>query len=66
MRTSKTTVWLSILVVLLAIMAAGAGLLWRSPGEPFAFTTLRDQAVQIYNQGVYRYDTLFIGAGCGL
>jgi hypothetical protein len=63
MHISKAAIWLSVVVVLLAIMAAGAGLFWRSSGEPFAFTTLRDQAVQIYNQGVYRYDTLFIGAG---
>jgi hypothetical protein len=63
MHTSTSAVWLSVVVVLLAVAAAGVGLFWRSPGEPFAFTTLRDQAVQIYNQGIYRYDTLFFGAG---
>ncbi len=63
MHTSNAAVWLSVLVVLLAVAAAGLGLFLRSPGETFTFTTLRDQAVQIYNQGLYRYDTLFIGAG---
>jgi len=63
MHTSTSAVWLSVVAVLLAVAAAGIGLFWRSPGEPFAFTTLRDQAVQIYNQGIYRYDTLFFGAG---
>jgi hypothetical protein len=32
-------------------------------GSPFTFTTLRGETTQIYGQGLYRYDTIFTGAG---
>lgn len=63
MRVSTVFVVLSSLVALLAAIAAATGLFLRNGGEPFLFSTLRGQSAQIYGQGLYRYDTLFIGAG---
>lgn len=63
MTSSNTLIALSALVAVLAAFAAGTGLFYRSPGEPYTFTTLRGQDVQIYAQGLYRYDTVFTGAG---
>jgi hypothetical protein len=58
MKTSKIVVWLSSLIAVLALVAAGTGLFWRDGGSPFAFTTLHGQMVQIYGQGLYHYDTV--------
>jgi len=62
MKSSNLVVGLSSLIVVLALLAVGAGFLWPNTGAPFAFTTLRGQEVQIYGHGLYRYDTLFTGA----
>lgn len=62
-RTSNTVVWLSVLIAVLALIAAGAGLFWREGEGPASFTTLRGQTVRMYGRGLYRHDTLFIGAG---
>jgi hypothetical protein len=62
-KTSNTVVWLSSLIALLALIAAGVGLFWQDGGGSFSFTTSRGQTVEMYGQGLYRYDTLFVGAG---
>src|SRR5947209_8412685 len=56
MHTSKIVVWLSWLIGLLALVAAAIGLLYQDGGSVFSFTTLRGEPVQIYGQGLYRYD----------
>lgn len=63
MEISIIITWLSSLVALLVILAAGAGLFYRSAGESFPFTTVRGQTAQIYGKGLYRFDTVFIGTG---
>lgn len=63
MKSSKTLFILSIVAALLAACAAGAGLFWQHPGQPFSITTLRGQTVELYGQGLYRYDTTLTAAG---
>lgn len=63
MKTSKIVVWLSWLIAALALVAAAIGLFYRDGGAAFSFTTLRGQIVQIYGQGLYRYDTPLIAVG---
>jgi len=63
MKVSHTVIELSLLVALLAAISAATGLFLKDEGSPFSFTSLRGQTVQIYGQGLYRYDTLFFGAG---
>jgi hypothetical protein len=62
MRKSNVIVWLSALICLLGLVAAGGDLFWPDGGNPFVFTTLRGESVQIYGRGLYRYETLFTGA----
>lgn len=62
-KVSWLIVLLASLTALLGGIAAGVGLLMDRPGEPFAFTTLRGQTVEIYGRGLYRLDTLFTAAG---
>jgi len=52
-----------VLIAAFALVAAAGGLFVRSGTGPFAFTTLRGQQAQIFGQGLYRYDTVFFGAG---
>lgn len=63
MQVSNLTLLLSSLVGVFSAVAAGIGLFVRGEGEPFTFTTLRGQEAKIYGRGLYRYDSLFIGAG---
>jgi hypothetical protein len=63
MKTSNIVIWLSLLIAGLALIAAVVGFFWPAEGGPFTFTTLRGQTVQMYGRGLYRYDTVFTGAG---
>ena len=63
MKSRSIVIILSILVALLASVAAAAGLFYKNPGAAFPFTTLRGASVQIFGQGLYYYDTVFFGAG---
>lgn len=63
MKSSKSVVWLSWLMAMLALVAAAVGLFWQDGGSLFAFTSLHGQTVQMYGQGLYRFDTHLIGAG---
>ena len=63
MKGSNAVVWLSSLIALLALIAAGVGLFWQDGGGSFSFSTLRGQTVEMYGRGLYRYDTLFVAAG---
>lgn len=62
MKRSNVVIGLVVLIVILALIAVGSGFFWPNLGGPYAFTNLRGQTVQIYGQGLYRYDTLFTGA----
>ncbi len=62
MKPSNIVIWLATLIAVLALIAASIGLFWQNGGHPFTFPSLRGQPVQIYGQGLYRYDTLFTGA----
>ena len=63
MKPSHAVVWLAALVAALALIAAVAGLLWQDGGSPFAVTTFRGETVRLYGQGLYRYESLWNGAG---
>jgi hypothetical protein len=62
MKNQPALNWLIPLVAILALVTALAGLFWQDAGSPFTFTSLHGLAVEMYGQGLYRYDTLFSGA----
>ena len=62
-RTSNAVVGLSALIAVLALVATGIGLFYGGGDSLYTFTSVRGQPVEIYGQGLYRYDTLFQGAG---
>jgi len=63
MTISKTLIRLCWLIVLFVLTYSALGLFYQNGGSPFTFTTLRGQSVDIYGQGIYRYDTIFFSAG---
>jgi hypothetical protein len=63
MKPSRTVVWLSWLIAALALVAASMGLVYQNGGSAFAITTLRGETVEMYGQGLYRYETLRDGSG---
>jgi hypothetical protein len=62
-KANNAVTWLSSLIVILALVATGVGLLWPYDGNTFTFTTLRGENVEIWGQGWYRYDTPIIALG---
>jgi hypothetical protein len=55
--------WLSLCAAALIALAAAVGVFWQTDGQPFQYTTLRGQTVEIYNQGLYQYDQSVIAVG---
>jgi hypothetical protein len=60
--TADALAWLSGLVALLALAATLVGLFWQEGSGQFSFRTVHGKTVQLFGQGIYRYDTLFQGA----
>jgi hypothetical protein len=58
MKTQKPLTWLSLVIAVLALVAAAIGLLWGDGGNSYPFTTLHGLTVQISGQGLYHYDTV--------
>lgn len=63
MKRSYTLIGLTCLVAVLAFIAAGGAFLWQEADTPALFTTAHGETVQLYGQGLYRYDSLLIGSG---
>ena len=58
MKPNSIVLRLALLIIPLAILAAGAGVFWQGTGEPYEFNTLRGKTVLIQGHGLYRYDTV--------
>jgi len=59
MKQQTALNWLVPLLAILSVLAFGTGLFSQTVGQPFTFTTLHGQTVEIYGQGLYQYDTTF-------
>jgi len=62
-HVSRAAVALSGVVAALSVLAAMIGLLATGGDAPLAVTSVHDEVVELYGDGVYRYDTVFKGAG---
>jgi hypothetical protein len=63
MKISNLVTWLTVLIIILALVATSIGLFWQDEGDPFSFTTLRGNTVSIAGTGLYRYDTTLMAMG---
>ncbi len=62
MKHQSTLKWMIPLIGVLALFAAGMGLFYRTPGQPYPLTSFRGEAVTINGHGLYYYDTLSTAA----
>jgi hypothetical protein len=62
MKNQSAVKYLVLLIGLLALFAAGEGLLNQTPGSPYAFTNHRGETVMINGHGLYFYDTVSMAA----
>src|SRR5690348_16653208 len=58
MKNQSALNWLIPLIGVLALFAAGAGLLYQTPGAPYQYTNHRGETVMINGHGLYYYDTV--------
>jgi hypothetical protein len=63
MKVQPALNWLIPILAVLSLIAAGMGVFWQGGGGPFPFTTLYGEEVEMYGQGIYPKDTVFIAAG---
>ena len=63
MKNSPTLSSLAFSIAVLAILASSIGLYSTDVGDPLPFATLRGQTVQLFGRGLYRHDTMLVGAG---
>ncbi len=63
MKTSNLVIWLSSVIIVLALVATSISLFWQDEGNLFSFITLRGDTVSIAGQGLYRYDTTLMAGG---
>jgi hypothetical protein len=57
-KDNSIVIRLALLIIPLALVAAGAGVFWQGTGESYPFETLRGETVMIRGRGLYRYDTV--------
>ncbi|KPL70913.1 hypothetical protein ADN00_17950 [Ornatilinea apprima] len=57
--SSRTLTILSVLAGLLGLAAALAGLFWPAEGSPFTVTSVHGTQVELWGQGLYRFDAYF-------
>lgn len=65
MKSHPALNWLVPLVAVFALVAAGAGLFWKTEGNSYTFATLFGETTQIYGRSLYAHDTIF-SAGASL
>jgi hypothetical protein len=57
MKQQPALNWIVPLITVLALLAAGAGLLTPAEGNVISFTNIRGETVEVWGQGLYKYDT---------
>jgi hypothetical protein len=57
----RAVVALAVVTALLAGIAAVAGLVWQASGGPATVTSVRSETVDLYREGLYRFDSAFKG-----
>lgn len=63
MEPARTVSWLALATLVLALVAAGAGLSWQAGDGSASVVSVHGEEVELYGHGLYRHDTTFGGAG---
>lgn len=62
MRYQASLKWVLPAIAILSLFAAGMGLFYQEPGQPYEYTNHRGETVTINAQGLYYYDTVSMAA----
>ena len=62
MKQNSALTWLVPLVAVLGLLVAGMGLFSQGGDGSFTFRTIHGTTVEMYGEGLYRNDSLFVGA----
>ena len=62
MKHQSALKWMIPWIGLLALFAAGMGLFYQTPGQPYLYTNHRGETVTLNGSGLYQYDTLSTAA----
>ena len=62
MKRNSALDWLIPIMAILAVITAGVGLFLQGGDGLFSFTTVYGDVVEIYGQGIYRHDSIFVAA----
>jgi len=62
MKQQSALNWLIPLIAVLAAIIASVGLFSQGGDGPFSFTTIYNDTVEIYGQGIYSHDSSFVAA----
>lgn len=62
MKHNRALRWMIPMIGLLSLYAAGMGLFYQTPGEPYLLTNFRGEQVIINAHGLYYYDTVSMAA----
>jgi hypothetical protein len=57
MKPYPALLWLVAIIALCALLAAGLGPFTPKDGSLISFTTARGETVEVWGQGLYKYDT---------
>ena len=58
MKTFRTVAWLSLPILVLALVSAGTRVFWQGTSAPYPFTTLRGETIMVRGHGLYSYDSI--------
>lgn len=58
MKSTNILIRLALIIIPLALVAAGVGVFWQGSGASYPFKTLRGETVMIRGHGLYAYDTV--------
>jgi hypothetical protein len=58
MKQYSALQWLVLTIIICALFSASFGLFTPNSGNQIPFSTIRNETVEIWGQGLYRYDTL--------
>lgn len=62
MKQNSALQWLVPLIAVLAVIVATVGLFSQGGDGPFSFNAIHGNTVEMYGRGIYRNDSLFVGA----
>lgn len=63
MKISNAVIWLSVIILVLALTTTIFSIFGQEAGEAFSFRSVQGEKVVLSGKGLYKFDTVFIASG---